>query len=166
MPDLDHVAVCALHQAIHHFNHVDPCSERGIHGGHFQADNAAADNQHTLRNLAQFQRAGAIYNTWIIRNKWQIHYSRAGSDNRLLELDSFLRAICSSDFDMMRADELTDTLHHVDLARLSHTGQASRHLFDHAFLVATQGIDVDSRRGESHAMLGHRRGLVNHGSYV
>jgi hypothetical protein len=50
LPDLDQVAVGALHQAVEHLDHVEPRAERGIHGAHLQADDAAADHQHLLRH--------------------------------------------------------------------------------------------------------------------
>jgi hypothetical protein len=48
LPDLDQVAVGALHQAVHHLDHVQARAQRGVHGAHFQADDAAADDQHLL----------------------------------------------------------------------------------------------------------------------
>ncbi len=57
---LTSVAVGALHQAVHHFDHVDAGAQRGVDGGHFQADDAAAHDQHLLRHEAQFQRAGRV----------------------------------------------------------------------------------------------------------
>ena len=59
-PDLDGIAVGALHQAVEHFDDIDAGAERRIDGGHFEADDAAADDQHLLRHEAQFERAGRI----------------------------------------------------------------------------------------------------------
>src|SRR5690606_14855551 len=67
LPYLDQVTVCALHQAIHHFDHVDACAERGINRCHFQADDAAADDEHLLRHTAQLQRAGGIHDARVFR---------------------------------------------------------------------------------------------------
>ncbi len=50
LPHLHQIAVCALHQAIHHLDHVQACTQRRIHRAHFQANNAAAQNQHAFRD--------------------------------------------------------------------------------------------------------------------
>ena len=50
LPDLDQVAVGALHQAVQHFDHVQARAQRGIDRAHFQADDAAAQDQHALRD--------------------------------------------------------------------------------------------------------------------
>ncbi len=47
LPDLDEVAVRALHQAVHHLDHVQAGAQRAVHRAHFQADDAAADDEET-----------------------------------------------------------------------------------------------------------------------
>jgi len=51
LPDLDQVAVGALHQAVHHFHHVQARAQDAVHRAHFQPDDAAAQNQHPFRHL-------------------------------------------------------------------------------------------------------------------
>ena len=47
---LDEVAVGARHQAVEHLDDVDARAERRVDGGHLEADDAAADDQHALRD--------------------------------------------------------------------------------------------------------------------
>lgn len=60
LPDLDEVAVRAVHQHVEHFDDVDLGAERRVDRRHFEADDAAADHEHPLRLLAQLERAGRI----------------------------------------------------------------------------------------------------------
>ena len=166
LPHLDRVAVGALHQAIHHFDHVDARAERGIHGRHFQADDAAADDQHAFRDLAQFQRARRIDDARVFRHEGQLHHGRTGGDDGLLELHDFFRAVACRHFDVVRGQELSHARHHLRLARLGHAGQAARHVRDHAFLVLAYLVDIDRRLGERHAGIAHVRRLVDHGRHV
>ena len=46
LPDLDQVAVGALHQAVQQFHHVQAGAQRALALAHFQADDAAAQNVH------------------------------------------------------------------------------------------------------------------------
>ena len=82
LPDLDQVAVGALHQAVEHLDHVEPRAERRVHRAHLQADDAAADDEHALRALAQFERAGAGDDARVVlRQERQLHRLGAGGDD-------------------------------------------------------------------------------------
>ena len=86
------VAVGALHQRIHHFHDIDAGAEGGVNSRHFQTNNAATDDQHFLRHEAQFKRSGRIDNAWVFRDEGQMHGSRTGGNDALLELDDLLGA--------------------------------------------------------------------------
>jgi hypothetical protein len=58
-------------------------AQRGVHRAHLQADDAAADDQHLLRRLAQFQRAGAVDDARVVGQEGQAHRLRAGGDDAL-----------------------------------------------------------------------------------
>jgi hypothetical protein len=112
-PDLDRVAIRALHQAIHHFDDIDFGAQGGIDGGHFEADDAAADDQHLLRHEAQFERPGRIDDARVFRDEGQMHRRRAGGDDALLELDDLLAPVLSwpvpvgdFDLDVVRIEEV------------------------------------------------------------
>ena len=62
LPDLDQVAIGALHQAVEHFHHVQARAQRAIDRAHFQADDAAAQDQHALGYFFQFQGTGQLAN--------------------------------------------------------------------------------------------------------
>ncbi|MNM47828.1 hypothetical protein D3C81_588020 [compost metagenome] len=166
LPHLDGVAVRALHQAIHHFDHVDARAESRIHGGHFQADDTAADDQHAFRDLAQFQRTRRIDDARIFRHEWQLHHGRTGGDDGLLELHDFFRAVACRHLDVVGGEELAHARDHLRLARLGHAGQAARHVRDHAFLVLAYLVDVDGRLGKRHARVGHVRRFIDDGGHV
>ncbi|OEZ92696.1 hypothetical protein JAB9_46260 [Janthinobacterium sp. HH107] len=166
LPYLDGVAVSALHQAIHHFDHVDARAEGRINRRHFQADDAAADDQHAFRDLAQFQRARRIDDARVFRHERQLHHGRAGGDDGLLELHDFFRTVACRHFDVVRGEELAHSGDDLRLARLGHAGQAARHVRDHAFLVLAYLVDVDRRLGERHARVGHVRRFVDDGCHV
>ena len=85
LPHLDQVAVGALHQAVEHLDHVDARAQRRIDGGHLEADDAAADHQHALRDALEQQRAGRIDDTFVVRHEGQLHRLRAGGDDGLGE---------------------------------------------------------------------------------
>jgi hypothetical protein len=94
-PDLDCVAIRALHQAIHHFDDIDFGAQGGVDRRHFQADDAAADDQHLLRHEAQFERPGRVDDARVFRNEGQMHGGRTGGDDALLELDDLLAPVLS-----------------------------------------------------------------------
>ncbi len=60
------VAIAARHQAIGELDDADLHAERVVHRRHFQTDDAAADDQHALRQI-QFERAGRIDDARIVR---------------------------------------------------------------------------------------------------
>jgi hypothetical protein len=49
-PDADQVAVGAGHETVEHLDHVEPRTERRVDGAHLEADDAAADDEHPLRD--------------------------------------------------------------------------------------------------------------------
>jgi hypothetical protein len=85
--------------------------------------------------LTQFQSTGAVNDAFVLWYERQIHHGRTGSDNRLFELHYFLSAIGSGDFNMVRAQELTHTLNHIDFTRFRHARQTTGHLLDYAIFV-------------------------------
>ena len=166
LPHLDRIAVGALHQAIHHFDHVDARAKRGIDSRHFQADDAATDDQHAFRDLTQFQRARRIDDARVFRHEGQLHHGRTGGDDGLLELHDFFGAVSCRHFDVIGAEELAHARHHLRLARLGHAGQTARHVRDHAFLVLAYLVDIDRRLGKRHARIRHVRRLIDNGGDV
>jgi hypothetical protein len=61
LPDLDQVAVGALHQAVHHFDHVQARAQRAVDRAHFQADDAAA--QISMRLGTSFSASAPVEST-------------------------------------------------------------------------------------------------------
>jgi hypothetical protein len=92
LPDLDEVAVGALHQPVEHLDHVDARAEGRIDGRHLQADDSAADHEHALGDALQQQRAGRVDDAFVVGHERQLHGLRARRDDGLGELDDLLRA--------------------------------------------------------------------------
>ena len=169
LPHLDRVAVRALHHRVEHFDDVDAGAERGVDGRHFEADDAAADDQHLLRNEAQFKRAGRIDDALIVRQERQADGRRTRGDDALLEADDLLAAglvlglaFGGLDFDVAGVKEAAVAAHDVDLAHLGHAGEAGGQFGNNLGLMGAQLVDVDARGGEGDAAVGHVRGFVEH----
>jgi hypothetical protein len=136
LPDLDQIAVGAGHQYRPEFDDRDARAERRVDAGHFEADDAATDDQHALRDLAQFEGAGRVDDARVVGHERQRDRLRAGGDDRLLEPDQLAAAVGQRDFEVMRVDELANALHDFDLAPLGHAGETAGQLADDLVLVA------------------------------
>jgi hypothetical protein len=66
LPDLHQVAVGALHQAVQHFHHVQAGAQRAVDRAHFQADDAATQNQHALGHFFERQCSGAVHHARVV----------------------------------------------------------------------------------------------------
>ena len=145
---LDQVGVGAGHQLVHELDHGDFAAERGVHGGHLQADDAAADDQQLLRHVAQLQRVGGIHHARVVpREGRQLHRLRAGGDDRMLEADQLLPSVVC-DFHFVRRHEDAGAVHRAHLALLRHAGQTAGQLADDLVLERAQLVEVDLRRAE------------------
>ena len=175
-PDLDGVTIRPLHQAVEHFDDINAGTQRRIDRGHFEADDAAADDQHFLRHEAQFQCPGRIDDARIVRQEGQMHRRTTRRDDALLEADDFLAAgfflpLASGHFhgEVIGIKEAAVTTHDVNLARLGHTGKAAGQLADDFCLVGTQFVDINLWRGKTDAAIAqvvrflHHRGDVQQG---
>ena len=139
-----------------------PGAERLVDAGHFQADDAAADDEQLLRHVLQQQRVGRIHHARVFpREPRQLYRLRSRRDDRLLEMDELVAVGCF-DFDLVRRNELAGTLHDGDLALLGHAGEAAGELCDDLVLESGELADVDFRRAEIDADLARVRGLVDH----
>ena len=93
LPNPDEIAVGARHQAIEQFDDIDARTERRIDRRHFEPDDAAADDEHLLRDLPEFERSGRIDDARIGRHERQRRRFRAGSDDGFFETNDLLAAI-------------------------------------------------------------------------
>ena len=66
---LHEVRIGARHQLAGELDHRELRAQRGIHRGHLEADDAAADDQQPLRHAAELQRAGGIDDARIVRDE-------------------------------------------------------------------------------------------------
>ena len=58
LPNLDQVSIRPLHQAIHHFDDVKARAEGAVNRAHFQANDAAAQDEHALRHFFEIESTG------------------------------------------------------------------------------------------------------------
>ena len=158
LPYLDQIAVRPLHQAVEHFHHIHLGTQCGIHRGHFQTNDAAADDQQFLGYETQFQRTGGIDDAGIAGDERQMHGGTAGGNDALLETDDFLGtsfflrlARGFFHFEVIGIEEVTIPAHCFDLARLGHTSKSASELADHLGLVCPQLVDIDGWRSETDA---------------
>ena len=169
-PDLDQVAVRALHQAVEHFDHVNFGAQRRVHRRHFQADDAAADDQHALGHETQLEGAGGIDDARILRDEGQMKGCGPRGDDAFLEADDLPLAglfLCAAghglDFEMVGIEEVAIATHGVDLARLGHAGEATGELADYFFLVRTKLVDIHLGRRKTDTEIAGMLGLFHHG---
>ena len=173
LPDLHEVAVGAQHQAVQHFDDVDPRTQRRVHGRHFESDDASAHHEHLLRHVAQFERAGGVDHARIVRHERQPHGGRSGRDDGLAEADHLLVAglvlrIAGREFhfEMVGAGKAAVATHDRHLAHLRHRSQAAGQLADDLALVRTQLVQAQLRRAELDAEIGEVRGFVHDRRHV
>ena len=169
LPDLDQVAVRALHEAIHHFHHIEARAQRAVNRAHFQADDAATQNQHAFGHFFEFQSARAVNHAGIVGHERQTHGLRTRSNDGLLEGDHFFAAVLFlrgagglRHFEVVGTHELAQAAHGGDLAHLGHGRQAACEFADDFFFVAAQLVDVDHRLAEVHTEVGHVADFVHH----
>jgi hypothetical protein len=84
------VAVGAGHQGVQHFDDIDARAERRVNGSHLQPDDAAADDQHALRDSREQQRAGGVDDARVFGHEGQLHRLRTGGDDCFGKLDDSL----------------------------------------------------------------------------
>jgi hypothetical protein len=113
---------------------------------------------------AQFQRAGGIDDARVVVAGRAGGRPRAGGDDAFLEADDLLlaglllrRRRWSLDLEVVGVEEVAVAAHDAHLARLGHAGQAAGELADYLVLVRAQLVEVDLRRGEADAEVGHVR---------
>jgi hypothetical protein len=169
LPDPDEVAIRAGHEAVEHFDDVEPGAERRVNRSHFETDDAAADHEHPLRHRLEEKRARRIEDAWIVRNERQAHRLRPGGDDRLLEADDGFLAGCrlsrslgELDFDVVRIEELAEAANDFDLARLRHAGEPAGELAHDFVLPAAKPLELDLRCSERDPMLRERLRLVHY----
>ncbi|CWN32114.1 Uncharacterised protein [Neisseria meningitidis] len=92
LPYFYQIAVCALHQAVHHFNHIQTRTQRAVNRTHLETDNTAADNQQFARYFFQSQCAAGIDDARIFRNERQFGNAAACCNDTVFEGNDFFLA--------------------------------------------------------------------------
>ncbi len=118
------VPIRAGHQTVAQFHHRDLHAERIVDAGHFQSDDAAADDQQALAIGRQFQRAGRVDDARIIRKTRQPRRLGAGRDDALLEIDAPRRRPLPAPRSENGPENFASPVHHLHLALLGEHRQA------------------------------------------
>ena len=126
-------------------------TQRAVHAGHLEADDAAADDQQAFRNRRQLERAGRIHDARVVRQIRQHDRFRTGRDNAVFKIDRLSVVETQS----IRGLELRNSLKHAHFALLCHRRQAARQFADDLVLPVPQFLCVDLRLAEDHAVRGH-----------
>ena len=92
----------------------------------------------------------------------------ASGDNALLEADHLLGtrlflglAVGHFNLDMVGVEEAAVATNDIDLAHLGHAGETAGKFADDLRFVCAQLVDVDLRRREGHATIGHVLGFIH-----
>jgi hypothetical protein len=133
LPNLHQVPVRPTHQAVEHFDYVEPGAQRRVHRAHFQAYDAAADDEHVLRTRAQFQRRGRVDDARIVRNERKPRRLRPGRDDRIPER-GHLAPVFRFHGEMVRPGESAGALQYRHFAQARHAGKPAGELADHLAL--------------------------------
>ena len=149
MQRFDEIRVRTGNQLIHPFHHAHPAAERIVYRGHFQADDAPANDEHPLRNILQFQCAGRIHEARIAVGKtWYARRARTRGNDAVFERYRF-RAGRGFHLDHMGRAEPAFPLHYRHLALFRQNPQALGKFTYDGFLPASQPVQLYAGLGKT-----------------
>ena len=173
LPDFYEVAVGALHEAVLHFHHVKPRAQGAVDGAHFEADDAAADDEHAFGHAFERQCAGGVHHAGVVGHEGQVHGLAAGGDDAALEAHGFCAAsgLLAAAAGFLHVQGVgvckrADAAHEGDFAHFGHGGQAAGEFGDDFFLVGAQLVQIDLGRAEAHASGFEMACFVDDGGHV
>ena len=169
LPHLHQIAVCALHQTIGHFHHIDARTQSAVDGGHFQTNDAATHHQHALGHFGKLQSTGAVDHPGVIGEKRQMNRLAARRNNAVLETHHLFAAgfvlCCACGFfhlQMISADKTAVAAQHSHLAHFGHAAHAAHQLAHHLVFVCAQHVQVELGFAKVHPQRRHMADLVHH----
>ena len=140
-------------KSIEELDHGDLRAQRVVDGGELEPDDAAADHQQPLRDLAQLERGGRVPHARIVvGDAGDAAHPRAGGEDRRLERD-LARASLSFDGELARAGQLAGAHHHLDPTLLRHPGEALGQPADHAALERVDLAEIEARLADRDPLL-------------
>ena len=159
------VAIAAGDQAIGEFDDTDLGAERVVNTRHFQADDAAADDEHALGQV-EFECASGIDDARIVGQAGQAHRFGTGGDDAVLERN-LARALARCDLalvstvdpesigvgdrEFVRRNKLADAANHFDFALFRQHAEAAGEAADDFVLPRAQLREIDFRLAELEA---------------
>src|SRR6185312_10430635 len=140
----DEVPVDWGKNGIERFDHGDLGAEGGVNAADFQADVAAADNEHLLRNVRQEERRGAIHDAVVADlPRFRDRGNRTGRDDAVLEANALTAGYSHS----VGIGKSSVSLDDLDAASLGELADAARQFADHFLLhVIAELFQIDFRR--------------------
>ena len=127
-----------------------------VHGAHFQTDDTATHNQHTLRYGFQLQRIGGVpYARIFVRNERQLNRTGTCSDDRIVEVNHGF-TVFTFHFQGVSAGEFTQTVNHLHFTTFGHASQTTGQLSDDFFFPGADLVNVGFRFAKNDAVLGQR----------
>mmetsp|Transcript_33769 Transcript_33769/g.95548 ORF Transcript_33769/g.95548 Transcript_33769/m.95548 type:complete len:251 (+) Transcript_33769:844-1596(+) len=129
---------------VHELDNSDLRPQAAPHGGHLQADDAAADYNHLLGNLLQGDGSCGGDNFLLVnRGSWQRGDLRAGGNDDVLGRDDRGGAIFSSDLHLRGALQLAPALGICHLVLLEQAFNALCEAGDSRLLLLHHLVEVD-----------------------
>ncbi len=151
------VLVRAGHQLIHEFDDADFGAERAVNAGHLEPDDAAADDEHALRQRIELERARRIDDARIIRQPRQFHRLGTGRNDAFFERNGLARV----QRELVRRRKFHCSVKHAYLALLCELRQAACQFSDDFVFPAAKFESVDLRLTKGNAVIRHRRSFVD-----
>ncbi len=176
LPNLHQIAVGARHQLRSSLDHVHCAAKTGIHRGHLETDNAAADHQQSRRNVLERQRGGGIKDAWVVRRARQANGARAGGDDGFVEGEdgrcaslgtaalacTSRPAVGGAHRQFVWRNKARRAVHQRDFARRGHRRQTTGQPAHHRMAVGAQRIEVDAGLAKVDAGARQMRRLAHH----
>ena len=161
------IFVGSRHELRHQLDDADRCPQRVIDGGHLQANDAATDDQQTLRHIGQLERSGRVDQALVVvRQTRQLGWPGAHGDHGLVEGHFAALPVRTLHADRVWRRELSKTVDDLDLASFGELLESTHEPCDHTLLEATQCFQVDLRRAKTHAVIGERGAIVDDLTHV
>ena len=154
------VAIAAGHQAVRQFDDTDLHTEGGVHRRHLEPDDAAAHDEHALRQV-ELERAGGVDDARIVGQARQPQRLGTRGDDAMREGHALAVTVCASHVDGMGVGKPRDATDDGDLALLGQAGEARRQAPHHLVLPVAQPGSVDLRLAELDAMRSHRTRVLD-----
>ena len=169
LPHLHQIAVCALHQTIGHFHHIDAGTQGAVDGRHFQTNDATTHHQHALGHFGKLQSTGAVDHPRVIGKQRQMNRLTARRNDAVFKTHylfaaGFVLRTTRGFFhlQMVGADKTAVAAQHCHLAHFGHATHAAHQLAHHFVFVCAQHVQIELGFAKVHPQRRHMADFVHH----